>query len=90
MAKLLIDHETRTVFLFKSVITIAHKIDKYTHLEYVDKPIEAYVLLGYSEGTIQRKGNTFIFKTKGSRWYEESFTVVIRTSGVFVEYPIPF
>lgn len=90
MANLLIDHETRTVFPFKSVVNIAHKIDKHTHLEYVDKPIEAYILLGFIVGIIQRKGNTFTFKTKGSRWYEESFTVVIRTSDVFVEYPIPF
>lgn len=90
MAKLLIDHETRTVFPFKSVVTIAHKINKHTNLEYVDKPIEAYILLGYSVGIIQRKGNTFTFKTKGNRWYEESFTVVIKTYGVSVEYPIPF
>lgn len=90
MANLLIDHETRYVYPFRSVITIAHKIDKYTHLEYVDKSIETYLLLGFTVGIIQRKGNTFTFKTKGSRWYEESFTVVIRTSGVFVEYPIPF
>lgn len=90
MANLLIDHETRYVYPFRSVVNIAHKIDKHTHLEYVDKPIETYILLGFTVGIIQRKGNTFTFKTKGSRWYEESFTVVIRTSGVFVEYPIPF
>lgn len=91
MANLLIDHETKTVFPFKSVVTLAHKIGNNTHLEYVNKPIEAYILLGYSEGIIRRKGNQFFFRTSGVKWFESySFAVVIRTSCVSVEYPIPF